>query len=279
MTQTFDEKLAQTSAPLPKATKTFLLPTVRYDLMKKLVSSVDKLPDAQTWKWCVAFQCYEKQQRHEIESLLGDKLHYTVGYENRIPPYQTRALMYKKIRDDFDVFCSLDDDMQFVSGKTDFTKAVEKVGQPTVGVVSCNWVRFDTPKLWARSRWEETFLKQALVNMSGGMVYGRKVVDAVFDYPVKPYMFCDIQLALVSYLNGYDNFRYLGSTLIHSVMVKDGLRTMFAQRNMDIPESEFLSVEACKSEYKDTTNNWYMPESKNLTVLAHETHNKNRGKL
>lgn len=260
--------------------KLFLLPTVRYDLMKKLVDSWKACPLLADWKWAVTFQEYTHVQRGRIAEVLGDALVYERGYDFRASPYLTRSEIYKHVRSEFEVFCSIDDDMQFIPQKTDFAKAVEKCLLPDVGVVSCNWVRFDTPALWARVRQEEKFLKQPLVNMSGGMVYSGKVIDAVFQYPLKPYIFCDIQLALVSYLQGYENYRYLGSVLVHSVMVKDGLKKLYAQRDMDIPDERFLGViPASSPTYKGTTNNWYMPKSSQLTLEAHIVHELNKEKL
>lgn len=256
--------------------RTFLIPTVRYDLMKRLVLSVKNLPKDGEWKWCVAFECYAKEQRAEIEGLLGPELHYSVGFENRIPPYQARATMYKRIMDEFDVFVSLDDDMEFVEGKTNFAKAIDKALLPGVGVVSCNWVRFDTAKMWARCRHEDKFIKQPIVNMSGGMVYGRKVIDSVFAYPVKPYMFDDVQYPLVAYLDGYENFRYLGSVLVHSVMLKGGMSTLYKSRDLDLPDSDYLAVEKAADIFKGTNNNWHIPSSANLTELAHLVHEKNK---
>lgn len=251
-----------------------LVPTVRPDFMATFMASLHFLPEH--WRVYATFQGYTTEQIRAIHE--GPQGHRLAGHlkMERHPPYLTRALMLQRWIDDVDVWVNCDDDMEILNS-VDYDTMAAKAIEPGVGVISGNWVK--SPGHMHRARFEDTWIKQPLVNMSGGMCYAKKIAYELLSAPIKPYLFCDVQAAMVSYIAGYENFRYLGSLIIHRIMSKDGLKASYAQRNFDLPEADLLKVEPSKTVYKTTDNNWHMPGSKNLLPRAHELHRERRTAL
>jgi hypothetical protein len=176
-----------------------------------------------------------------------------------------------------DVWCNGDDDMEFLPGETDYQEAVAKAMQPGVGVVSCNWIRSEGFRKRAVYK-KGSFIKQPIVNMAGGQIYARKIVRLLGTQPVKPYMFDDVQVGLAAYVAGYDNYRYQGSLLIHRIMAPGGLKVYFNAQTLPKPDARLLTIRACKPVY-GVDNNYYMPESSDLTAYAHLLHARNLNRV
>ena len=107
--------------------------------------------------------------------------------------------------------------------------------------------------------------------MSGGQLYSRAVAQLVLKRPLRPYAFCDIQVALLAYLAGLENYRYLGSLLVHRTMSVGGLHDLQQRQNMAFPDPVYLLARPGKGVYK-FDNNYYMPASDDLTPLARRIH-------
>jgi len=177
-----------------------------------------------------------------------------------------------------DTWIHFDDDMELVPGLTDFTEAIVKANEPGVGVVSCNWTRSMAPGLLARC-WpprEPLWIKQPIVNMSGGMVYTRRVVDELLKVGNVPYLFDDTQVGLSAYLAGYENWRYRGSVLIHKILSPGGVKEVFKSTELVPPDAHYMRVRKCKPVYAHEGNNLYIPTSDDLTPEAHATHRAHR---
>jgi len=250
--------------------RAILVPTVRPDMMATFMRSLSFLGPA--WKVYIGFQGYTDAQVAGV--LGGPEGHRVAGYERmeRTPPYVARARMLARWRDEVDVWVSCDDDMEMLAS-VDYETLALRALEPSVGVVSGNWAKSESHL--RNSRFEVRFVRQPIVNMAGGMCYARKVVDVLLAAPVQPYMFCDVQVALLAYVAGFENFRYLGSLILHKIMSKGGLLQSYAQREFDLPPADLMTVvPAAGGAVK--MNNYYMPSAKQLLPRAHELHRANR---
>jgi hypothetical protein len=179
-----------------------------------------------------------------------------------------------------DVWTHADDDMELIPGLTDWRPAIDRVAEDeSVGVVSCNFARH--PSMLDRS-WpprDPLWIKTPITYMSGGMVYGRRVVDALRDQKDTPWMFDDVAVSLAAYVGGYDNWKYRGSLCVHRTVSAGGNRVTFAERDLPKPDPALLTVRPCPSTiYKGNAagNNVYMPENRDLTAEAHRLHKEHR---
>lgn len=255
--------------------RALILPTVRPDMFMNLLRSWVACPSLHGWVMLAYFQAYTPAQIDQCYSIVRDAglSLEDISSDTRVPPYMARAAIYQRWPG-VKVYASIDDDMTFWPGRTDYTKAVEMALLPATGVVSCNWVRSNTPALIRRALFEDRFIEQPIVNMSGGMIYSRRTAELLLSWPVKPYIFCDVQVGLVTYVEGFTNYRYLGSHVFHNVMTRGGLKTLYAQQAMLIPDERYMRVKVSSKVY-EVGNNYHMPTSTNLTLYAHTLHHAN----
>lgn len=229
------------------------------------------------WKLYIAFQEYDQFNIKMIhEGSEGHRIVRSLAIPTRHPPYQTRYEILRRWYDEADVWINLDDDMEILP-TVDYDAMAAKVLEPGVGVVSGNWVKSEGHL--HRAVYRPEFIEQPIVNMAGGMAYSQEMAKVILAAPNLPYLFCDVQLALEAYVSGRVNYRYRGSLIIHRIMSKGGLKTSYAQRNFELPPSHLMMVKPCTEVYKGTNNNWYMPDSKNLTDDAHRLHRQRRAVL
>lgn len=253
--------------------KTLFLPSVRPKMMLNFLTSLDNI--STDWDLLVAFQAYTPDdfdllKKHKNFGRITDY----IEFETRQFPYPTRVQMYKKWQAKYDVWGSVDDDMEFLE-TVNYAPIVERIIQPGVGVVSGNWVRHET--FLRRIKPAEEWIEQPLINMAGGQFFTSKIVDILLKGEVKPYLFCDIEVALKAYVEGYQNFRYRGSLIIHRTMAKQGLAQTFREQVMDLPDPLLCKVRPCAQTIK-IGNNWHMPVASDVTKLAHYHHQKKKAK-
>jgi len=252
--------------------KLMLMPSCRPDGLATFLRSLADTPALADWELGIYAQAYTPDQKDAIRDSYGaERITRVIYRDDRLAPYMARAECYAAWSD-VDVWASLDDDMECLPGMTNYQAPLKWLeANPLTGVISCNWIKSEA--LFRRARYEQTFLPQALVNMSGGQIYTRQMVDIILRNPILPYLFCDIQVALLAYLEGLTNYRFLGSLLIHRIMGKGGLKTMFQTQKMELPDPRWLPVKPSRPVY-GPDNNYYMPDSSQLTVAARERHER-----
>jgi len=257
----------------------FIVPTVRCNLLLGLLDSIERSRYCQ-WDLAVFFQAYT-QAELEFVSLhpMFKRMAYTYYTAGLTPPFQCRYKMFGDVAGKYDAYISLDDDMELWEERTDFQPAIEKAQERDAGIVSCNWVRTKSPALISRARYEPgVFIEQALVYMGGGMVFDNKVIEATLLADNLPYLFDDVQYALIAYLAGYRNYRYLGSMLFHHIMSTGGIKRLYSERALVLPNENYITVRPCAQIY-DIDNNYFIPKPKDLTAAAHVEHNINRERM
>ena len=174
---------------------------------------------------------------------------------------------------------SIDDDMEFVV-ETDYMTPMEKCQEEGVGLVSCNWVQTEKmlPKKIAKMAKE--YKLQKIVYTGGGLVYSKAVADILVTLPLLPYVTDNALWSAVVYSKGYLNMRYMGSLAIHRILSAGGRKAYLKTVDSVFPVPEFLTMRPCVDQYYDCpTSNCYIPDSGDLTELAHKTHKENRAIL
>lgn len=254
----------------------FLLPSIRPDLMRALLNSWDASTFRDDFVMAVALIDYSDKECAEIFDRLGNRALLVMRVEGRTPPFPLRQRILDGIRNvgtfQPEVFVFLDDDMEFTT-ETDFSVPIQRVlDDPGCGIISCNWVRSEAPGLRKKARFEHKFLKQPIINMAGGMVMRAEIAELIRTHERNPYTFCDIQKALIAYVNGFTNYRYLGSILIHRILESHGLKQSYKVMPFAAPDPAYVSARPCKQTYAFEGQNFYMPSSSDLTPYAHEQH-------
>ena len=180
-------------------------------------------------------------------------------------------------RPDVDVWVQVDDDIELLS-ETRFEPAILKAQEPGVGVVSCGWVRSLSAKGLARARRGEPWVRQPIVYMAGGMVYGRQVVAELAKVQDTPYLYDDVQVALLAYLAGRENWKYRGSIAIHRILQPGGIKRVFDTHRHVLPDDRFFKMPAglANSSAKIEEHNIRMISHNDLKPEARRVHKENR---
>jgi hypothetical protein len=247
------------------------VPTVRPQMFLKYLDTLRFVP--------AEFRVYAYFQEYSAEDLKLVQAHPAWSRITprispiRLPPYIARMELYTTHLD-VDVWISTDDDFEFME-ITNYLPAIQKVCEPAVGCVGCNWVAHET--FLKKRKLKDEFVKQHLVYTGGGMVFSRKIVDLLKEWPIKEYEFDDMQIPLTAYVHGYTNYRYLGSLLIHRIMNKDGLHRMYKERSLVPPDPRYIKIRECAPKYRNG-NDLAIPMSSDITDYAHLKHNENKEK-
>jgi hypothetical protein len=262
------------------------VPTVRPELLRKLLRSWRDMHAFHGWWPADTLHVHAQREPRSVWAPLMEEfftlpLQWTMS-DSGGPVFPMRVQVMLA-HPEVDVWINLDDDMELVLGKTDFGPAIKLAMEPGVGVVSCGWVRSEHSGLLKRYGWpvapDDLWVKQPIVNMAGGMVYARKVVEKLVPLAGTPYLFDDVQVGLTAYLAGYENYRYRGSLLIHRILAPGGLKTAFNEDRHVLPDPAYVRTKRCRDEFAIGEHNIYMVSSSDLTPLARETHRKNRALL
>lgn len=164
-----------------------------------------------------------------------------------------RVLLLRKIRYDF--YINLDDDME-IGRYANYWPAVTKALEPETGFVMTNWAR--TPALLEKKvpmlqavldaaavDADEAFDKQIMLYNGGGMVYAEKIAALMRDLePVKTAFDC--AWPITSYVNGYTNYRYLGSLAVHRVCGTGGMQTFMSDTPLHVMSEQWLRFKPLK---------------------------------
>lgn len=247
--------------------KAFVIVTVssRVDSLNKLLCTMEEyVPDFDAWDVCVYMQdnlgVKDKVDTSRITKLfVVDKL---MGCN------AARIALLKRIQ--YDIYCNLDDDIELTE-YTHYEPAIRKCMEPGTGFVLTNWAR--TEDLLAKKvpLMTDKFVKQALIYQGGGMLYTDEIAALIRKLPDTPTVF-DEGWPLTAYLNGYTNYRYLGSLAIHRICTKGGMNEWYKSVDYDQLPNLFTQY----INYKKALNGrWHIPMDTELTELAKQTHKQN----
>lgn len=252
--------------------RAILVPTIRGELFLKFLDSTQYLPE--DWSIYVNFVDLTKQEKINIaRHKYSDRILGTISTPTRTPPYIVRMALLKQFNDQVDVWLNMDDDIEFIP-QTNYDPMTEKLQEKGTGLISGNWAR--TESLLPKKKLSDKFLRQPLVYTGGGMVFTHQAGEIFLSQPVLPYFADDPQFSIELYIRGYDNYRYLGSLVIHRIQIKGGLLKTYQTMNLVHPDPKLVTLRPCHQFYPNTNNNYFYPMSSDLTEYAHQLHKESK---
>jgi hypothetical protein len=103
------------------------------------------------------------------------------------------------------------------------------------------------------------------------MLFNRKIAELVVHMPFVSYFSDNTEWSLNSYINGYTNYRYRGSSCIHTICQKGGRNAWIELKNRIITDTKYMNIQ------KEKNGKYFLiGTSKDLTEEAHKLHLKNK---
>ena len=253
--------------------KRFLIPTVdnRIDELRKMLLSMQRYKS--DWIFTIVAQAYTEADKQELRDFMA-QLGFNadlIFVDTGVGPARARriALMERTA----DVWISLDDDM-VITKETHFNKMVDIVtSRPDIGLLSINWAK--TAEQVAQKGTLEKLVKQNIVYTGGGLAFrddwAKMFLATTED---RLWLFDNVAWSLASYVAGYDNYRYLGSSSVHRACAKGGRREWVYQKSRVLPDQTLIRVRpACNNKRQmELGNCWHICDSSDLTDKAKELH-------
>lgn len=256
--------------------KTFIIASTgdRTDSLIRLIISLT--PFIKTgWKMAIVCQKYSSSDLSAIKKLIGHSGD-VFSFSELIGAHSAKMVALQGCKSD--IWCSLDDDM-FAFENTNYDKIADILNTyDNIGFVSSNWAR--TFELAKKKNIEDKLQPQRLVFTGGGLLFRDDVAEIIRNIPNEKYLFDDCLWAMYAYINGYNNYRYLGSIAVHQICSKGGRRTWIAstkQQDRVLPPETLLKVRKGKS--KDGYNQFLICSDSDLTKEAHKLHKENALKI
>ncbi len=251
--------------------KAFVIVTVssRVDSLNRLLETIEQhVWDYDDWDICVYMQD-NLNVADRIDTNRVTKLFVT---DKLVGCNAARIALLKRIQ--YDIYCNLDDDIELTE-YTHYDEVIRKCLEYDTGFVLTNWAR--TEKLLNEKvpNMSDTFVKQAMIYQGGGMMYRDEIASLVRRLPETSTVF-DEGWPLTAYINGYTNYRYLGSLAIHRVCTKGGMNEWY--KSVDYSKLPNLFPKYINYEQSER-GEWHIPLDRNLTPLAKQMHKANAAKL
>lgn len=256
--------------------KTFVVASTgdRFESLMVLLESLD-LFLVNGWKIRIVGQKYSDAHLREIDCFLkrygADNT--VVNFDEYIGAHSAKVYALSNYKSD--IWCSLDDDMEAIEGMTNYGKIVSMLeAEKSIGFISGNWAR---TKDWAlRKGTKDELIPQKLVYTGGGLLFRDDVAEIIRNIPNEEYLFDDCLWAVYAYVNGYNNFRYRGSVLVHRICTKGGRRTWIASTHSTkkLPPEEILRVRKANTK-KVGYDEYLICMDKDVTPYANDLHKQN----
>jgi hypothetical protein len=213
----------------------------------------------------VVTQGYDDDQQKRVDALATDAIHSNT----RLGPHVARVMALEEWS--ADAWINLDDDM-LLTEWTDYTLAVRKAMRPGVGFVSGNWARTAAMAADKAPKRQDEFKRQHIVYTAGGLVYSDSTARLILEnlpHDVSMH-FDDVEWSLTAYVNGLENFRFLGSIAVHAVVGAGGRKPWIKDTLQDerpLPPEDLIATPPGKT-------GWKIPGSAHLTQEAHDRHKR-----
>ena len=228
----------------------------RPNLLSSCLSSLKYFPD---WTLVFVGQEFSNERKKEIENLSPIEAFY-LWRDTKAGMHNAKLYGLELIREKSKkhVVVSIDDDMEFLP-LTNFDRILNFCREKNVGLVSGNWVRSE--KLLNKKKLIQKFKKQAIVYTAGGLAFSEKITDLIINLGENDYWCDNTEWSLASFLNGYDNFRYLGTLAIHRILSAGG-RKSYVETQRQLPSPEYISIK------HDKNGGFLIPTTKDLTSFT-----------
>ena len=253
--------------------KAFILPTMNTRLteLMKLLKSIND--NTTGWTPLVVTQRYTAEQKVELDEFLKtlDIKVLVAHYEAPQGCFGARKRALELWAKDFNVFCNIDDDM-IVLPSNNYDKMAEFIlKEKGAGYVSGNWGRTEKLANAKIMKMEDKFIKQPVVHTGGGLIYTTRVLPYMMALPDN-IAYEDSEMTGTAYANGFENYRYLGSIIIHAVVTKGGLIDWRKEFDGTLLQNLFDYKKEKKDKYGTVANCYCEPISKDLTKSARAQH-------
>lgn len=245
-------------------TKAFIIVSVsdRVEQLNNLIKSIRKFDKFNDFDICVLYQDY-LNNKDKI-----DKTHIKRLFilPKRVGCNCARIMLLKKVK--YDIYCNLDDDME-ITEYTNYQTVIEKLlSDKSSGFILTNWAKSRSILKIKIPKMKDKFVKQCFVYQGGGMLYRDDVAQLIRNLPLKETVF-DEGWALTSYINGYENYRYLGSLALHFVCSKGGMNSWYKSvdyRKLSNLFPQYINYRKCKNGIE-----YHIPDDNDLTIYAKKT--------
>lgn len=249
--------------------KAFVIVSVsdRVEQLNALIRSIKLLHKYNDFDICVLYQDY-LGNKDQLDTRFIDKLYI---YPKRLGCNCARIMLLQKIH--YDIYCNLDDDMELTE-HTNYQPVIDKLMKDkSSGFILTNWAR--TREIYREKlpKMKDTFIKQCFIYQGGGMLYRDDVAELIRKLPLVETIF-DEGWALTAYLNGYDNYRYLGSLALHFICTKGGMRDWY--KSIDYTKLKNLFPKYINYRKGKDDIEYHIPIDTDLTDLAKEEHRRNK---
>jgi len=174
-----------------------------------------------------------------------------------------------------DVWCILDDDMLAVDGFTNYDLMADIVFKNKhIGLLSSNWRK--TQGMLNKVKLQDSLIKQPIVYTGGGMMLRQDVANIIRNIPRTQYLFDNPLWSIYAYVNGFENYRWLGSAAIHRICAKGGRRKWIAESDTSkkLPPKEWIRTRKGKS--KQGFDEYLICDSNDVTDEAKRLHEINK---
>lgn len=256
--------------------KTFLICSLGGRIVS-LIRLIDSIACFSDWNVDLVLQNYPED---EVEII---KYHTNVRFPDKCKFFVTGGMTGPHLarcialdRDRSDVWCILDDDMYAVKGMTDYDKMAEIIfNDKSIGLLSSNWRKNE--KMLASVKLSDKLQRQSIVYTGGGMMMREDVADIIRAIPRVQYLFDNPLWSIYSYVNGYDNCRFMGSAAVHEICTKGGRRKWISENNRHkaLPPAEWIRTRKGKGE-KGGFDEYLICEPSDITELAKQLHNSRK---
>jgi hypothetical protein len=250
--------------------KTFLIISIsdRINELNSLVDSIMSFSKFNEYDINLLFQD-NKNNKDKIEN--RDRFRKIIIKDELLGCHGARVILLRSI-EPYDVYINLDDDM-LLTIYTDYDASIKKALQKDTGFVLTNWAKTEGLMMKKVPKLQDVFIKQALVYQGGGMVYDEKIAKLMRELkPIKCTF--DTEWSLTSYLNGYTNYRYLGSLAIHKVCGVGGMNDFMANNPAIKTLEPYVNYRNAKRQ-NGNGKDLLIPLDSDLKPLAKETHQNN----
>ncbi len=242
----------------------------RIDMLLEFHSTLKFMPD---WKVVIVTQEYSSSDKMQT---LFPNVKF-IHFENKLGMHSAKVEGLKyilSVENGNFVVCSADDDMEF-TGYTNFDEPIKfLLEKKSVGLISANWCQHENALPKRIPKIKNKFLRQHVVYTGGGLIFDRKIAELIIEIPDEPYSCDNTVWSTVVYVNGYSNYRFLGSMTIHKICRKGGRNGFVRTRECSLFDSSLIVFEKAKHN-PNKMNNYKVGKSKDLTEKAHLLHKQN----
>ena len=215
---------------------------------------------------------YQDNKKNHSKIQNKDRFARIIIKDELLGCHGARVILLRSIAP-YDIYINLDDDM-LLTEYTDYNASITKALKRDTGFVLTNWAKTESLMLKKVPKMKDAFVKQVLVYQGGGMVYSEKIAVLMRNLiPIKCTF--DTQWSLTSYLNGYTNYRYLGSLAIHMVCGTGGMNDFMASNPAIKSLEDYVTYRQAKKQ-KGNGMDLLIPLDSDLKPLAKLTHEYNK---